>query len=315
MPGIAGYKIDGFRTRFEVGASEIFARDQGGIWSMLTQEINTGGALQVTVKMGGDTPVIRQWVGDKQFGSFRELNKTIVTVPYESSIEIKRREAEDPSGVIGSRIDSFLAGQEYIRDKLVVEKLLTNPTGIDATALLSTTHPFGASGGTWSNKTTDAFGFTAYKSAKNAMREIKGESGEYLNLMPTHCFLGPDLERLGKEVFNCEARPVVYTTAGAEATSGTANSAITITNVYKGDVTLVVSNRFSNGTNDSDWLLFDASKGAMPIGLAVLRNPEALSRTGMLDEPRFMRDVYQFSIEADLGVDGLYPYALYGKLA
>lgn len=313
MPGIAGYKIDGFRTRFEVGAHDIFARDKDSAWQLLTKEINTGGALQVTVKMGGDVPILREWVGDKQFGAFRELNKTIVTTPKEASMEIRRREAEDPSGVVGDRIDGFLRGNEYIRTKLVWDKLLSNPTGIDAAAILSTTHPFGSST-TWSNKTTDALSFTAYKAAKNAMRELKGESGEYLNLIPTHMFVGPDLERTAKEILNCDARPVVFTTAGVEATSGTANSAVVITNVYKGDCTLIVSNRFSNGTNDTNWLLYDSTKSCPPIGMAVLRAPEAISRVAMDDEARFMRDVYQFSIECDIGVDGLYPYALYGAL-
>jgi phage major head subunit gpT-like protein len=317
MSGIAGYKIDGFRTRFVNGATDVFNRDQAGTWAMFCEEYPTEGALSVQIKMGGDTPVIRQWIGDKQFGQFRELNKTLLTLPYEASMALMRREVDgDPSGIINGRIDRFLAGQNYIKDKLVWEKYLTNPTGIDGVALISDTHPYGSASGVWDNKTTDALSFTGYKNAKNQMREIKSENGEQMNLAPTHLFCGPDLERTALEIVG-PTRPVTYVTAGAaDPTSGTVGGVGVIGNVYAGEVTVVIVNRFSDGgTHDGDWFIMDASKGLKPMGLASFRNPEAITQVAMDSEGRFIKDQYRFSIEADLGPDGVYPFIIVGKHA
>jgi phage major head subunit gpT-like protein len=78
----------------------------------------------------------------------------------------------------------------------------------------------------------------------------------------------------------------------------------------------VIVNRFSDGgTHDGDWFLLDATKGLMPMGLGVFRNPEATAQTAMDGEGRFIKDQYRFSVEADLAPDGVYPYAILGKHA
>jgi phage major head subunit gpT-like protein len=256
---------------------------------------------------------MRQWIGDKQYDSFRMYRKDIQVLPFEKTFKIQRRELiEDTTDAINSKIDTFVGAQAQAFDYKVWEKFLTNPTGIDGVALLSTTHPFGSST-TWSNKVTNALTYAEYNTGKIAMRALKGEAGRFFGTRPTHLFVGPALERIAKEITGAD-RPVVYTTAGAEAASGTANSAIVRSNVYQGDVQVVIVEHFANGTNDNDWILLDATKGVMPMCLVRQRDLESIEQTDMTSPKRFENDAFVWSVEADFGADGAYPHVIYGKL-
>jgi phage major head subunit gpT-like protein len=313
---IAGFeaKLSGARTRFEAVSSQLFNGDVGGSWGAFTMErtLTEGGSYALIDT--GQTGIMRQWIGDKQYDSFRLYRKDVQVVPYEKTFKLQRRELiEDTTDAIQQKIDSFVAAQAQVFDYKVWEKFLTNPTGIDGAALISDTHPFGSST-TWDNKTTDALTYASYNAGRVAMRSLKGEAGRFMGVRPTHLFVGPALERLAKEITGAD-RPVVYTTAGAEAASGTANSAIVRTNVFQGDVQVVIVEHFANGTNDNDWVLLDASKGVMPMCLVRQRDLESIEQTDMTSPKRFENDAFVWSVEADFGVDGAYPHVIYGKLS
>lgn len=318
MASIAGFeeKLDGARTRFEAASNQLFnGEGVEGTFTMFTMEetLDSGGIYSLIDS--GQTGLMRRWIGDKQEDSFRLYRKDIQVYPHEKTFALPRRELiEDTTSAINRKIDTWLSTQAQVFDYRVWEKYLENPTGIDGVSLINDSHPFGEDGGTWDNKTTDALSYASYNSAKTAMRSIKGEGGRFMGIRPTHLFVGPALERPAKEITGAD-RPVVYTTAGAEATSGTANSAVTIPNVYQGDVTVVIVDHFADGTHDDDWVLLDATKGAMPMCLVHQRDPELIEQTDMGDERRFQRDEFLWSVEGDFGYDGAYPHVVYGRHA
>lgn len=308
-------KLDAARTRFQTVAGDLFGGDQiPGTWQLVAEQIDAEGEDNVTLLDAGPTRKMRQWIGEKQFGAYRIYDKKIEILPYESSLEIRRTDLRrDRVGVINKRIDTFLADQALTYDYEVWDKLLGNPTGIDGVSLLNNSHPHGSGGGTWDNLVTDALSHSAYRTGKSAMRVLKNEHGRFFGLQPTHLFVGPDLEHTAKEIVGAD-RTVAIDATAAEATASVV--AITQkTNVYEGDVTVVVVPHFENGTNDSDWLLMDLSKPVKPMALAIERDIEVHEQMSMDAEQRFLRDVFRASAEADFAADGAYPQVIYGNLS
>lgn len=315
---IAGFeaKLDAARTRFETVAADLFAGDMSDeTYTLITEMYDEPNEDAITLLDAGPVGWMRKWLGDKQFGAYRLYDKKVRAEPYEKSIEIRRTDiVRDRVGVISKRIDRFVESQRGVFNHYAWEKFLSNPVGIDGTNLLSDAHPFGPNGGTWDNKTTDALTYNSYNTAKVVMRSLRNEKGQLMGIRPTHLFVGPALERTALEITGA-MRPVVYTTAGAEATSGNANAAVAIPNVYQGDVTVVVVEEFEDGIHDTNWFLMDLSKGVRPLACHRARNLEAISQTAMDDEQRFLRDVFRFSIEAEFGFDGAYPHVVYGNIS
>lgn len=306
---IAGQSnVQSARTTFEtlVDGALQQQREQG-IWQALSRRYTGGDSIAYEVNMPGATPNYEQWVGEKPFGGFRKLTKTINFAKYHKSLELSRESVVyDKTGSTAAAMSYFVSDAGYIWDKLVIEKLAANPTGLDGVSLLNDSHPFAVNGGTWDNKVTTALGFDTVNTGRAFMRSLKDEFGEPLNIEPRILLVHPDQERTALEIAQADARPISVGTAGAINTVGI--GATGITNVYRGTLDVVVSARWTAG----DWLLIDPR--FPPIGLVVWRDPETVIADEMEGETRMRRDLFLYSIEADAAADGLQPYGVYGKI-
>lgn len=296
------------RTTFEtlVDGALQQQREQG-IWQAFARRYNGGDSIAYQINMPGATPNYEEWVGEKPFGGFRKLSKTIGFKKYHKSLDLPRESVVyDKTGTTAAAMREFVSNVAYVWDKLVFDSLKANPVGIDGVSLLNDTHPFGASGGTWDNKVTTALSFDAINTGRAFMRSLTDEFGEPLGIEPRVLLVHPDQERTALEIAQADARPVSVGTAGAINSGGI--GATGLTNVYRGTIDVVVSARWTSG----DWLLVDPRYS--PIGLVVWRDPETVIADDMEGETRMKRDLFLYSVEADAAASGLQPYGVYGKI-
>jgi len=300
-------EIAAARTTFTTLVSSALDRlKAGGLETTFAQRF-TGEGSAVTITMAGAMPAFAAWEGDAVFGGFREYSITCPFGRQKAGVALKREQvAYDKTGMVGQKLANFTSDVGYLYEKLVIERLVANPTCLDGVALLSNTHPFGDAAGTvWDNLTTDALSFTAYDAARAVGEAFTDEAGEPLNLNYDTIIVPPNLRRTALEIANAEDRPVSVSTVSA--LNGVVG-ATGITNVYKGDLTVIVSPRMTA----SKWIMMDSRY--KPIGLVVWRDPEAHVTDDMSGEIRQRRDDFLYGIEADVRCVGLQPWGVYGNL-
>jgi phage major head subunit gpT-like protein len=295
------------RTTYEalVGNALQNAR-ASGVYKALSKRINSSGiAHQLTLP--GATPTWAEWTDARDAGGFRKYTKTIPRKVYHKTISLSRVDVTaDNDGSTAMALEQFVgADVEAIWDKLVIDALVSNPTGLDGVALVSDTHPFGSST-TWDNKTTTALSFSSFNTERARMRALKDEYGEPLNLEPRILLVHPDEEEVALQIAQSDQKPVSVGTAGAINSAGVGGSAIA--NVFRGNVDVIVSPRWTSG----DWVIIDPRY--MPIALCVWRYPETVVLDGMGDPDRFKLDKFIYGVEADVCADGAQPWGIAGKI-
>lgn len=296
------------RTTFETLMDSALSRlRQGGLESLFAARYDGGGSAALEIDMPGAVPAFEQWTDEAHFNGLREHKVSIPFAKYKAGVKLKRQQVVyDQAGTVGHALANLTSDVAYLWEKLVIEKLAANPTGIDGVSLLNDSHSFAADGGTWDNKVTTALSFDAFDSARAAMRALKDEFSEPLGIEPDTLLVHPDEERVALEIAQADNRPISVGTAGAINTVGI--GATGVTNVYRGSVNVVVSPRWTSG----DWLLLDSRY--KPIALAVWRDPEAVISDDMAGESRQRRDDFLYAVEADVNTAGLQPYGVYGKI-
>lgn len=216
----------------------------------------------------------------------------------------------DRSGVTGQSLQRFLQRGALMIEKVVWDKLNTNPTGYDGVSLISASHPNGPSG-TQSNSTSNAFSDAEADAGVAAMRSLQRENGDYYGVVPSHLYVHPDEERAAREWAEADQRVVGYDASGNKDPGSSEAFGSSITNVYQGRHTVVVTPYLTSG----NWLLCDLTKaGIRPWGVGFFREPEAIPATDMDDRERRLRDVFQWFIESDLAHGPLHWQTIYGRL-
>jgi len=314
--------LDTASTTFHAVWDEIFERGTPGLYSTFTEVISTDSKVN-ELDLLETMPVIRQWLGAKEFNAIRASSLSSTIKKYEKSLELDRLDVQsDRTGLIGRRIRAFLSqdgGQIY--DKICTDRLLANPTCYDGAALFSASHPRGPSGNQ-SNTSTTALSFTQHDTVMQTGAAIRDANGEPLGIGYNVLMVGPKLQRLGMEITQSTERVVGIDSAGA-VDSGTRLAAASIPNVWGpgsmifggGSMTLVINPRLV-GTYDDYYYYFDATKAAKPIVLFEFRAPEPIEATSMDAEARFMLDKLRFSVECDVAAEpGAWQVAFGGLVA
>lgn len=306
-------KIEVARTAAREAFGELFDGTAPGPWSMFTETYSTGSEDDDLV-FASFLNTIEEWTGAKEYGNFEAFKQDVKLKKYHSTFALDRFDVDyDTSGAIGSAIRRAIQNlRANSDDKLVFDALVSNsgagPTGFDGAALIADSHSLGDS--TYDNKTTSALSHSTYDSAVQAMMGYKTAAGEPMNIFPTHLVVGPKLRKAALEIVGAD-RVVAVDNSGAE--SGTRIAAATRTNIFEGEVTVVIWNRLT-GTQDDYWYLMDLSKGEMPIMLKNERDYELIERSAMDDSPRFELDKFVWSVEADKRVAaGAWPL-IYGGI-
>lgn len=303
-------------TEFLATASAIFDRRPDSSWTMFSEVIPIGGQA-MELDAVGPSPAVRKLLGSRRFTSMRAYAKTTPVVPYSAdALELPRLVVEnDKSGAVTRRLANYLAGAADFFEKPVIDLLLSNPTGIDSVSLLNDSHPYGPSGGTWDNKTTNALTQNNLEAGIVAMRSYRFENGEPGGFYPTHLVVGPANEREALDLVG-DSRLVAVDSSGVPDATSSVVAATTLKTYINGRLSVVVVDRFANGTNDSDWLLFDLSKpGIRPLAVGQAIAPAGVVVDNPQSEPMLQRESYAYYVSAHAALSGYAPQCAYGRLS
>lgn len=289
--------LDVANTAITTGVQKMFDKRPPGTYQLVTEDVAcTGTSFDIVAVDGGGA--IREWLGAKVYNDFTAFRANFRLKKWETSFELERIDIEnDNSGVVGMRVNNFLAGLEKVPDKIIWDFFVTNTvTGYDGQALLSDTHTVGSS--TFDNLTTAALSPAEIKTGVARMESFTDAAGEPLGMMPTHIIVGPAQRRQAME-YTGSTRIVPVKNDGTLDATGSAIAAGQFENYVGGSMTVVVNPRF--GATNLYWLMCDLSKpGLKPFQLGTFRKPTAYAQLDMLDTPRFENDVFRWSIEADM---------------
>lgn len=297
--------LDTASTTFHAKFDEIFENGAPGLWQLYTEEITTDSKIN-EIDVLETMPVVREWVGAKQFQDILASNLSATMKTWERSFAIKRIDAiTDRTGAIGRRISVFLnpgADGGDIFDLLAFTELVSasgaGATGYDGVALFATNHPRGPAAGTQSNKSTNALSFAEHDTIVQAMTSLRDANGEPLRIAPKLLIVGPKNKKMGQQITQSTERVIAVDASGDE--TGTRIAASTIPNVFSGgEMDLMVDPRLV-GTQDDYYYYIDTTRGPKPIIGYVLTPPHPEDQTEMSSEGRFLNDELRFSVEADV---------------
>lgn len=303
MPVTNKSVFDSASTVFHELADEIFGEEVPGQWSTFADTMPTNSKTN-TLDVLEAMPVVREWVGPKQYPDVNADSLTLTMKQYEASFSLKRIDlAGDQTGQIGKRIRQWLGAVSRFYDKIATDVLLSasgaGPTCYDGQALFSTAHPRGPANATQSNLSTTALSFAQHDAVRLAMASYRDVHSEPLGISPNLLMCGPKLEKLAKEITQSTERMLPINASGVEAASSVI-AASTIPNVFGGgDTTLVINPRLV-GTYDDYYYYLDTTRGVKPIMGFEMRKVEAHEQTDMDGTPRFELDELRFSLEADV---------------
>lgn len=294
--GIAGNSnLEAAQATYEAIFQEFFGSGAPAAAQAITTEVQVSGT-SLEIPITTSFPRIQRWLGDKTFKALRAYKQQVEVEEWAVGVELKRLQVDaDTSGTVDATLRAFLSDQVDAFEKMIMDELLTNPTGYDGVALLHDSHPHTNSTG--DNLTTDALGLSSFRAMDEAMRGFQNEDGKPMNVRPNTLLVGEGNKFKALEITGAD-RPIYFDNTGAEATSSVIDG-ITIQNVTSGSHNVVVT-PYIDG---EQWYLMDLTReGLRPMLTARYRSFEPQTQTGMDSEARFMRDHYRFSLEGDYGV-------------
>jgi phage major head subunit gpT-like protein len=300
------------QATFEALFQNLWNQPQAGyVYKELCMDIACPDSKYLRNPVVASYPRVRQWSGSKLSADLRAFEQTIEILPYEATISLPRLQVTtDKTGAVEKTLSAFLSQNLGSVDDLLITNFLANTwTSYDGVALLNASHTFSSSTG--NNLTTSALSFATYKAGKQAMALFADESGRPLNIYPTHLVVGPAQERVAKEIIGAD-RPVAISSSGAQDAVASVVGAVTLPNVFSGDVKLIVS----SWVNGNQWFMAHMSPGLSPFIRAVHREFETQMQglESMSSDQRFWRDLVSASLEADMGFGAGAWQCIYGSV-
>jgi phage major head subunit gpT-like protein len=212
----------------------------------------------------GTVPGLTEWLDQRKISKRRVEQIQIRNKDFAAGVRLSRNDIlDDRLGLVGPQIDELARKAAIHYGELIIDALTqgfvaaaggTFGGAYDGASFFSTTHQDGT-GPVQSNfSSATALSQTAYDAARSTMRSLTDEDGDPLGIVPNFLFVGPSNERTALEV----------TQAGVIA--GPAGESIT--NVFRGTASVVVSNRLV-GAFDGHWFLADLSRGVRPVILQI----------------------------------------------
>lgn len=303
-------------TIYRALEADLFGDQMPGNYELWTDVVPTDSET-MEIDWIGETPLMEEWLGARRIDEMRAYLHTLTLTSYQAAIGIKRRTMQyNRSGVVAKRLNTFLSSQAQVYDLQSMAKLVSNPTGYDGVSLFSASHPFSSdSGSVFSNYSTNALTRANYETARAAMQSYTTEKGRNFAIVPDTIICGPLLEKVAKEIFSVSDRRVTVDQGGAEATQF-GIGATSITNVWDGELRVVIDRNLKGSTKQYYWFLLDTSKpGVRPIIALEGMKPKAVNQTNMEDEQRFHFDRFIYGVEGDFSFGAGWWQAAYGAFS
>lgn len=305
-------------TVVQAVGTKIFDIVGEGNYRLYTDVFKDAG-LYNELQMLGPSPKLRRWNGSKVRKSFRAYKSTTQVVPFEATIELKRKELlYDSQSLLAAKISAFLQSQSDAFNSISFAKLVANATGLDAVALFSASHPYATSAGAvQSNYSTNSLSLANWKTARNAGMALTGENDALLGINYDTLLCGPANTQKAREICDAKDRVVATSSSGAETTSAAVDTTA-IQNVWQGSMRVVEDPNLI-GNYAYYWFLLDTSKGDLNRPIALFESAKAPLHIVAMDQEtspdRFENDVYVWSVEGDLEVAVNQWATIYGNLA
>lgn len=206
----------------------------------------------------GFIPSMRELIGEAITKNLRETSMTIANKEFESTVTVKQAAIErDSLGIYTPRIATLGQKGEQLKDRLVVDLLINGFDDTDYTgdAFFGTTKKHYTGGKkTWSNKGTKKLSAANYQTARAALRSIKGEDGEPLEI-------GDQLALVVSPTYEATARAILV----SERVNGGDS------NVNLGTAEIVVAPRLAAA--EHNWFLLDVGQ---PLRALILQEEKPL---------------------------------------
>lgn len=301
---------DRFNALFTVSSAK------GGFEQFI--DVVPASTMNVEIPFAAPTGSWLRWDGPKTFASLKAYKQAITGRRYHYSIDLDRVDlAYDQSGVVGKHVGAQMSQAQGNHIKIIADEMFISsgagPLAYDGVAWLHASHPM-ADGSTQANKTTSALSFATYDAAYQAMTSFVGHNGQPLGIVPDTLVVGPKLRKTAFDIAGGNLRPVAVNSSNAYADPGgtlTPVAASAITNVFQGEIKVIVSDRLV-GTQDDYAYLMCTSLPDKPFLLVEQRAPELITQFDMNSPLRFNLDKFAWSVETECCPAAGLPFLTYG---
>ena len=265
----------GFRAVFNEGLESGEARYNALIDALSGAPIRDDVEI-VNHVLSGPLPAMVEWVGDRKIAGLEASTFQIINKRWAIGIEVREQDVRrNTLGKVEGRIRDL--GKSVAKKKFGLLRTLLNAVKTtscyDGVYFAATNHPVGSS--TASNLTTDLFDADALAAAIARMKNLTDDAGDPLDVMPTHLFVGPELEFSALEVLKRSKDDY-----GAD-------------NVLQGYLDLVVI----PGMTTNTWAVISAADSARPFILQVPQDGQFRALNTPEASAAFHRGVYLYGTD------------------
>ena len=272
----------GLRTEFFKGYEGVTPT-----WKQIVLEINSTKAEE-TYDWLGDTPILREWIDNRQPSSLAEFGFTAKNKDYEATLAVDRNVIEDDQyGQVKAR--AKMMGENVAKDmeQIFVTFIEAGTTQVcyDGQYFFDTDHSEGDSGTQSNYLTSTALSAANAKIAISRMKSFKNDKGRKAGIKPTHILVPPGLEWTARAIFEPKAVDI-STDPTAAVLSGLLK---VIVNDYLTDAGTVAN---------SAWYVLALGGSMKPFIFQNRKNPEFVSLDKSTDPANFFSKTLYYGIDA-----------------
>lgn len=224
----------------------------------------------------GDTPKMREWIGDRVLKDLKAFGYSITKKDYEATIEVSRDAIEyDQLGVVKPRIEQLAHEGDQHYDETLWELVEANTTCYDGKNFFATDHDIG--GVAFSNLGDKKLTQASFLAGRESMRGLVGETGKSLKIKPNLLVIPPELEATAIEILK----------------SSTINGGDS--NITKDMAEYLVVDDL---TDPNAWYLLDVTKPIKPLVLQINKPVKFTAMDSVKDEAVFMRKSFRYGTDS-----------------
>ncbi len=288
----------GVKIEYERAKRQLESQENPSLFNSITTTIPSKSDREQYGLFGG-LPVVREWLGEKKYDSFKDYDFTIINKDWEASLEVDRNEVEDDQvGMVMPKVQMLAQRTFNHKNQLLSNLLIDGDSDLayDGTAFFANTHTDGTVDNLLAGTgTTDAQLQTDLTVARSAMMKFQDDRGEPLHAILDGIVCPPELEMAFRRI--------------AESTTAVDASASGVVNSIGRTIKFVIAD--ARLTDVDDWYGVSTSLPLNPLVFQDRKSSTLISQTAPTEEAMFNRRKMRFSVEARYNVGyGLFQLAI-----
>jgi len=307
-------KLEAARTTFLALADGLFAGLKEVQSSIFTRQVPVAGNF-LEINTLGATGKVAEIVGERKYLSLRAyVNRIRVKRWGPPALNLSAMDIDaDTDGLVGNTLAQYMSTVEAFHEDPIFDTLLGNPTCIDGGALLSSTHPFGALGGTWSNLGSGVLTPARFFTTFSAQATLLLETGKSAGIRGDTLIAGPNNQKMLFDLTGTD-RVVPIAATGLEDYSA-AVAAATKSNWAGSKVKGVMCDRIAGSGKDQSWFILDTRvEAGKPIVLGVRKAPFAQAVVDPSSARMVSHGEAEFYVEGWSAIGAGYPLGTAGYI-